>query len=71
MREEIYQFAVLESIEHLQVTFALTAFKVGHMLPEAIDTRECQESVRVDLPCVPVEQRKKKALILVKILVTK
>jgi len=59
MREEIYQFAVLKSIEHLQVTFALTAFKVGDMLPEAIDTSECQEPVRVNLPCVPVEQREK------------
>lgn len=58
--KEIYQFAVLESIEHLEVTFALTAFKIGHMLPEAIHTSECQEPVRVNLPCVPVDQKLKK-----------
>lgn len=36
----MYQFAVLEGVEHLQVAAALTAVEVGDVLPEAIDTGE-------------------------------
>ena len=38
-----HQFAVLESIEHLEIAAALTAVKVRHMLPEAIDTSESEK----------------------------
>ena len=54
-----YQFAVLESIEHLEIAAALTAVKVRHMLPEAIDTGESEKPLRVNLPCVPVEEERK------------
>lgn len=58
LREDIiYQFVVLECIEHLKVAFALTAIKVCHMLPKPIHTSQSQKPVRVNLPCVPMEQR--------------
>ena len=53
-----YQLAVLEGIEHLEVTTRLTTVKVGHVLPETVNASECQEPVRVNLPCVPAELHK-------------
>ena len=41
--QESYQFAILKSIKHLQIAAALEAVKVRHMLPETIDTGECQK----------------------------
>ena len=37
-----YQLAVLKSVKHLKVTSALTAVKVGNVLPEAIHSSQGQ-----------------------------
>lgn len=55
-----YQLAVLESIEHLEIAAALEAVEVRNMFPETIDTSECKKPLRVNLPCVPLEQNQKR-----------
>lgn len=49
----LYQFAVLEGIEHLNVTTALKAVEIRHMLPEPIYSSQVEQSLGVDLPCIP------------------
>jgi hypothetical protein len=51
-----YHFAVLESIEHLKVATSLAPVEVGDVLPETIDTRECHQPLRVQLPGVPASR---------------
>jgi hypothetical protein len=57
--DKTYQFAVLESIEHLKITAALKAIKVRNMLPEAIDTSESKKPLRVNSPCISLEVNQK------------
>ena len=47
------QITVLECVKHLKVTFSLTTFQVGNKLPEAIDTGQGHQTLRVLLPGVP------------------
>jgi hypothetical protein len=55
---ETYQLTVLESIEHLNITAALEAIKVRHMLPKAVNPSQGQQPLRINLPCVPMEPYK-------------
>lgn len=53
MENKSYQFAIFECIEHFQIATALTMIKVGNMLPEAINSGESQEPLRVNFPGIP------------------
>jgi len=50
-----YSFSVLECIKHFKIATALTA---GNMLPEAINSCNGQQPLRVNLPCLPAEESK-------------
>ena len=44
--------AVLERVQHLEVAAGLTPVEVGNVLPEAIDTGQGHQPLRVKLPGV-------------------
>lgn len=60
IQKETYQLTVLECVEHLNVTAALAAIKVGYVLPKPVNPSEGQQPLGIDLPCVPMKGRKKK-----------
>lgn len=59
IQKETYQLAVLECVEHLNVTATLTVIKVRNMLPKAVNPSEGQQPLRINLPCVPKEGGRK------------
>jgi len=50
---ETHQVAVLEGIKHLKVTTGLPTVKVGNIFPESINTSQCHQPLRIQLPCIP------------------
>jgi hypothetical protein len=54
-RNSIYQFAEFKSIKHLEVAACLTPLEVRDILPEAINTGQGHEPLRVQFPGVPTQ----------------
>lgn len=54
MMKPTYQTTILESIKHLEVSSGFAPLEIGDMLPEAINSRQCHQPLRVELPGVPV-----------------